>query len=73
MQRPKMELRSRNKVKFKNKFTTITKVQNSPLYRGIFLWDQLPVDLQSEAKLQTFKNGVRSLIKQNKIVFKLKN
>ena len=30
LQRPKIELRSRNKVKFKNKFTYITKVQNSP-------------------------------------------
>ena len=73
MQRPKIELRSKNKVKFKNKFTNITKVQNSPFYRGVFLWDQLPIDLQGEAKLQTFKNGVRSLINQNKIAFKLKN
>ena len=31
-QRPKIELQSKNKVKFKNKFTNITKVQNSPLY-----------------------------------------
>ena len=32
IQRPKIELRSRNKVKFKNKFTKIVKVQNGPLY-----------------------------------------
>ena len=30
-QRPKMELRSKNKVKLKSKFTVKTKVQNSPL------------------------------------------
>ena len=73
LQRPKIELCSRNKAKFKNKFTNITKVQNSPFYRGIFQWDQLPMDLQCEEKLQVFKKGVRSLIKQNKIVFKLRN
>ena len=70
LQRPKIELRSKNKVKFKNKFTNITKVQNSPLYRGVFLWDQLPETLQKEMELKTFKVGIRSLIKQNKIVFK---
>ena len=32
-------LRSANKVKKKNDFTNITKVHNSPLYRGISLWD----------------------------------
>ena len=36
-QKPKIELRSKNKVKFKCPFTDKTKVQNSPLYRGIFL------------------------------------
>ena len=72
IQRPKIELRSKNKVKFKNKFTNITKVQNSPLYRGIFLWDQLPMDLQLDPDLKSFKNGVRSLIRQDKIIFKRK-
>ena len=68
-QRPKIELRSKNKVKFKNKFTNITKVQNSPYYRGIFLWDQLPVDLQLDPDLKSFKNGVRSLIRQDMIKY----
>ena len=72
LQRPKIELRSRNKVKFKNNFTNIVKVQNSPLYRGIFLWDQLPVNLQHDPDLKTFKSGVRSLIKQNKLILKRK-
>ena len=54
----------------KGRVTNITKVQNSPLYRGVFLWDQLPETLQKEMELKTFKVGIRSLIKQNKIVFK---
>ena len=39
VQRPKIELRSRDKVKFKNKFTNIGKVQNSPYYSGEFPWN----------------------------------
>ena len=66
-QRPKIELRSRNKVKFKYKFTNIVKVQNSPFYRGIFLWDQLSEELQLEPKLDIFKLGVRALVKQDKL------
>ena len=72
IQRPKMELRSRNKVKFKNHFTGITKVQNSPFYRGIFLWNQLPHILQHDPELKSFKLGVRLLIKQNSLIFKIR-
>ena len=73
IQRPKIELRSKNKVKFKNKFTKITKVLNSPLYRGVFLWDQLPADLQHVPDLKSFKIGIRSQIKQNKLIFTRKH
>ena len=69
LQRPKIELRSKSKVKFKYKFTNITKVQNSPFYRGAFLWDQLPTDLQLEPEINVFKNRVRILIDANKVVF----
>ena len=71
-QRPKIELRSKNKVKFKFKFTNITKVQNSPFYRGTFLWDQLPNELQLEPKIHVFKNGVRALINADKVVLNRK-
>ena len=71
VQRPKIELRSRNKVKFKNKFTNIGKVQNSPYYRGEFLWNQLPSDLQTESDLLTFKHRVRLLIKTERVVFNI--
>ena len=66
-QRPKIELRSKNKVKFKHIYTNIVKVQNSPLYRGIFLWDQLPVEIQLEPKIEIFKCEVRKLVSQNKL------
>ena len=52
--RPPRDLRSKMKVKLKNKFTLITKVYNSPLYRGIRQWDQLPPNLQ-------FKTGLNRL------------
>ena len=40
-QKPKIELRSKNKVKLKCNFTSKTKVQNSPLHRGVLLWNKL--------------------------------
>ena len=52
------ELRSATKVKIKNDFTSETKVFNSPLYRGIRLWDTLPTDLQSEKDKYVFKNKI---------------
>ena len=51
-------LRSMDKVKLKNDFTSKTKVFNSPLYRGIRLWDKLPADLQKEKDKNIFKRRV---------------
>ena len=42
----KMKLSSAKKVKLKNDFTSKTRIYNSPLYRGMRLWDSLPPDLQ---------------------------
>ena len=42
----KTNLRSKSKVRLKNNFTSKTRVFNSPLYRGLRLWDSLPCDLQ---------------------------
>ena len=72
IQRPKIELRSRNKVKFKYKFTNKTKVLNSPYYRGDFLWNQLPEDLQLEPEINAFKRRVRELTNAHKVVFNRK-
>ena len=68
-QKPKIELRSKNKVKLKSKFTSNTKVQNSPLYRGIFLWDQLPDTTQTAPTLSQFKNKVRNHINHDQLVY----
>ena len=59
--RPNMDLRSKLKVKLKNKFTGITKVLNSPLYRGIRLWDQLPPKIQKEENSIKFKTEINLL------------
>ena len=56
--RPNIDLRSGPKVKLKNKFTALTKVYNSPLYRGIHLWDQLPAHLQKEENKIKFKSEI---------------
>ena len=58
-ERPNMDLRSRPKVKLKNKFTKITKVYNSPLYRGVRLWDKLTLDLQKEENNIKFKLEIK--------------
>ena len=54
-----MDLRSRPKVKLKNKFTKITKVYNSPLYCGVHLWDKLRPDLQKEENNIKFKLEIK--------------
>ena len=69
LQQPKIELRSRNKVKFKQPFTDKTKVQNSPFYRGIYLWNQLSHDIQVSNEISIFKAQVRSLFTAGQIQY----
>ena len=57
-ERPNMDLRSKPKVKLKSKFTSITKVYNSPLYLGLRLWDKLTPDLQKEENKFRFKSEI---------------
>ena len=57
--RPHMELRSKTKVILKNTFTGITKVYNSPLYRGLRLWDTLPSEVQKEENNAKFKSKLK--------------
>ena len=47
------------KVKLKTPFTRITKIQKSPFYRGIGLWNALPHELQNERNIETFKTRVK--------------
>ena len=67
--KPKIELRSKNKVKFKQIFTDKTKVQNSPLNRGIFLWNQLPSETQHLEDINIFKRHTRSALENGQIVY----
>ena len=67
IQRPKIELRSRNKVKFKQVFTDKSKVLNSPFYRGLYYWNQLPTDVQTSATVSIFKGKVRILVNGGQI------
>ena len=53
--RPDVVLRSNNKVKFRRKTTQLTKVLNGPYYRGVTLWDMLPVSVQRATTKVKFK------------------
>ena len=60
--RPEFILRNSNKLKFKIKTTQLTKVQNSPYYRGVSLWDHLPEDVQKATTKVKFKNHLAKLM-----------
>ena len=44
-----MKLRNNDGVKFKIMTTRNHRVYNSPYYRGVYLWERLPVDVQTSA------------------------
>ena len=46
-----VNLRSSKKVKLKSQFTRLTKVQRSPYYRGLSLWNTLPDSLPSQVNV----------------------
>ena len=50
-----MTLRSTNKIKLKSDFTKLSKVQRSPYYRGLKLWNNLPESTQKEESKVKFK------------------
>ena len=54
-----IKLRSSNKIKLKSRFTRLTKVQKSPYYRGLALWNTLPVTLQTEPSKLKFKREIK--------------
>ena len=62
VRRSDVELRSNLKVKFKIKTTKLTKVQNSPYYRGVTLWDRLPSGVQKATTKVKFKQGIKNLL-----------
>ena len=60
--RPDMALRSHNVAKFKIKTTKIHRLDESPFYRGIYLWDGLPVELRSSVCKKHFKTSIRGYL-----------
>ena len=58
--RPNMVLRSTKSVKMKHKFTRLTKIQRSPYYRGLALWDKLPQEIQNIGSKIEFKNRIKT-------------
>ena len=59
----KINLRSKKKIHIKKDFTSKTTILNSPLYRGIKLWDLLTSDMQKEKDFHMFKKRLVSLNK----------
>ena len=57
--RANIELRNNNKIKFKIRTTKLTKVTNSPYYRGVHLWDQLNESTQRATTKEKFKQLLR--------------
>ena len=54
-----INLRSRNKVKLMNEFSSLTKLHISPYYRGCTLWDQLLEHIQLPENITQFKSQVK--------------
>ena len=61
MYRPKMVLRSSKSVKMNHKFTRMTKIQKSPYYRGLELWDKLTNEIQKIKSKIEFRNKVKNM------------
>ena len=57
-----MNLRSSKKVRLKENFSSLTKVHNSPYFRGLKLWDSLPEKVKKAENSQIFKNEVKKLV-----------
>ena len=54
--------RGLEKIKLSSDFTVITRVQNSPLYRGISLRDKLPKETQKLRAKKDFKHALKGLM-----------
>ena len=54
-------LRSNKKVTLKYKFSNLTKLHNSPFYRGVTLWNNLPAEVQNCNGKHEFKKLLTGL------------
>ena len=52
--------RNATKIRFNIEFTNITRVQKSHLYRGKYLWNQLPECIQRSNSKYDFKQSIKS-------------
>ena len=57
--RPKINLRSRRKVKFKQRRRNMKKILKSPLSGRIKLWNRIPLAIQWSVTKVKFKNNLR--------------
>ena len=57
--RPRINLRSRNNIRFKKFIGNLTGLDKSPMLRGIRLWDQVPQAVQRALTKVKFKVGMR--------------
>ena len=55
-------LRSNKKVKLKCDFSNLTKLHNSPFYRGIKAWNELPYEIQTCEQKDVFTRMVKNMI-----------
>ena len=59
--RSKVNLRSRNKIRFKHNKRYCTVMIKSPLYRGIKLWDNIPEAIQHSPTKCKFKVALKKI------------
>ena len=61
-------LRSRKKVNMKYAFSNLTKLHNSPFYRGVKLWNDLPSEIQNCQTRTKFKKSLKKkCVKTNNV------
>ena len=54
-------LRSNRKVLLKYTFSNLTKLHNSPFYRGVKIWNTLPEKIQKCRQKKEFKRMVKNV------------
>ena len=60
-------LRNSKKIKMRYKFSNLTKLHNSPYYRGVKLWNKFPERIQTCKVKFEFKKLVHDWIKLNAV------
>ena len=59
--RPDRQLRNHGGIKFKIQTTKNQRVSKSPYYCGVYLWDGLPVEIQTLVDKVGFRRSIRRL------------